>query len=292
MKSLTKSRAKIETLGLFPDAEYGNHDENGESNFLACLSGDPFYTYAANMTYLRQLVGTSAWLKPPSIQILAQLPLLESITAYRSEDECEDVDLSEDSFPSLRTLLLRGWFPSEFDTLMDIEGMVGNLTELDIQLDLTPFVDDDDPDEVHWDMEQFFDNLLQAPFLTKLRIDPDPTGELKRTFVLDGTSVRSLRKLPLQHLHLGSMLVVTDAFSEWFWPSMISLHIPKQTGTLVTVYELLLVLPTLESLELELHLKPEPAVQSALVQPSLRILKASPESRICSGFKDIDSVAR
>ncbi|KAG9091023.1 hypothetical protein FS749_000120 [Ceratobasidium sp. UAMH 11750] len=107
LRSVMVHRPALRRLGLYPHMEIGNFGEEGESSFLAFLSGAPFYQYVAGVTSLRHLSGILAWFEDEALKVIGQLTHLETISIYSGFDEPGahgELEMADDSFPSLRGL--------------------------------------------------------------------------------------------------------------------------------------------------------------------------------------------
>ncbi|KAG8726519.1 hypothetical protein FRC12_023326, partial [Ceratobasidium sp. 428] len=231
MKSLAAHQPKLERLELFPFSEVGNYVDEGESNLLAFLSGDPFYKYAVYFTSLKHLSCTFAWFEGPALQILGQLPHLETIDVC-GVDEPEEAssELSEDSFPSLRSLYLHMSNPFDAAIILMITQMLKGLTSLRILLDIVGLINAM-VDEQLWLTEDFFPLLLNAPNVTDLWIDADPNNELEDEIEIDRSVLEVFHQLPLKSLHLGQICMSDEDLQSnlaWVWPSISRLSMPRQ----------------------------------------------------------------
>ncbi|KAG8682929.1 hypothetical protein FRC08_014641, partial [Ceratobasidium sp. 394] len=296
MKSLVAHCPKLEKLGLFPDSGNGDDQEDGESSLFAFLSGDPFYTYVAFIPSLRHLTCTLAWFDIASLQILGQLPHLETITfCAHTEDDATDWSsvLPDDSFPSLRSLSLHRLYAFDIVNVLSTTQVTKNLTSLDVRLGISGLIDDPDVEHVSWLIEEFFPLLLNAPHLANLRVDAEPTNNVDNNFVIGGSVMEIFQKLPLKTLHLED-IYLNDAALDFdlasVWPLVTRLCIPQQPAP-PAILSRFAAVPGLQYLELRLDLRKPMLGYNHSASP-LAVLSAGPASGICWGFKDLDLTTR
>ncbi|KAG8692877.1 hypothetical protein FRC12_005158 [Ceratobasidium sp. 428] len=297
MKSLAAHRPKLERLELFPLVIIGDHIDNGESDLLAFLSGDPFYEYTAHFTDLRRLACTFVWLnEEPALRILSKLPHLEAID-IRGIDYMEgevSAGLSDDSFPSLRSLHLHQPNPLDAARAMKILQMVKGLTSLRISLDAVELIHAG-VDEGSWFIHDFFPLLLNMPHITDLWIDADPGGKFEDDVEIDESVMGIFQTLSLRSLHLGQMRLNHEALQldlELVWPSIVQFCMPQQAAPLA-ILSLFTFLPNLRHLELELDLDElELELEYAEIVSPLTVLQASPGSTLGSNLQEADQIIR
>ncbi|KAG9124390.1 hypothetical protein FRC07_011804 [Ceratobasidium sp. 392] len=260
MEYLTARCPKLERLGLFPCAEIGTDAEEGEGNLLAFLSGGLFYKYTAHFTTLRHLSCTLAWFQGPPLRILGQLRHLESIDVCGIDDADDmDSELTENSFPSLRSLSLHRPHPYDATQTLWTTQMIKNLTSLYISLEMAALVNDGTEEE---------------PL--------DPAGALEDIIEIDESVLEILQKLPLKSLHLGQVRLDNEALDFDFasvWPSVTRLSIPQQPAPLATISRSA-VLPELQHLVLRLDFG-IPTLEYDKITSPLTVLEASLGSKIC-----------
>ncbi|KAG8699616.1 hypothetical protein FRC09_006506 [Ceratobasidium sp. 395] len=290
MKSLAAHHPKLERLELFPSSELD--DYVGEDDSYAFPSGDPFYKYTEHFTNLKRLACTFAWFREPALRVLGQLPHLKSLDVY-GIDELEEtsVELSNDSFPSLRSLYLHSLSPIDAGGTLKITQMVRALTLLRIDLNIEDLIHTDVDHEIWQAMEEFFSLLLNAPHLTDLWIDLDSNGDLGEAIAIDKFDLGALQRLPLKRLRLGQMCLSDDALQldlALVWPSVTRLSIPQQPASLAML-PLFTALPKLYHLELQLELGELANVCNKIASP-LKVLQASPSSALCSKFQELDQI--
>ncbi|KAG8695631.1 hypothetical protein FRC09_009025 [Ceratobasidium sp. 395] len=291
MRSLTSHCPKIEKLGLFPESSDGEHAEDGESSLLAFLSGDNFYEYASILTSLKHLTGTFAWFKVPALQILGQLPHLESIAVYGADDaDYEGSELTEDLFPTLQSLTLHR--SNCFNTLETLGAtqVIKNLTLLHVTLDIC--AGELDADDNTWLMEEFFPLLLNTPRLADLKINAHANYVRDDNFVIGESVLRIFQGLPgLKRLHLDEVYLSDEALQfdlASAWPSVTHLKLPGHAASLASLSRFA-SLPELYHLELQMELYDPTREYDTTLSP-LMVLEASFGSAICSKFEEMDRV--
>ncbi|KAG8774697.1 hypothetical protein FRC12_001864 [Ceratobasidium sp. 428] len=295
MKSLAAAHPKLERLELFPSSELDDdYVDEGEDDSLVFPPGDPFYKYTEHFANLKRLACTFAWFRGPALRVLGQLPHLEALDVCGIDKLGEtSVELSEDSFPSLRSLYLHYLSPTDARRTLKMTQMVRALTSLRIDLNTEDLIYTHVNHETRQAMREFFSLLLNVPHLTALWIDLDPNGDLVEAVEIDKPDLGVLQPLPLKSLRLGQVFLSDDALQlnlALVWPSVTRLSIPQQPASLALLSRFA-VLPELLHLELQLNLD-ELELEYDKTASALTVLQASPDSSLCLNFSQAGQIIR
>ncbi|KAG8796178.1 hypothetical protein FRC12_003769 [Ceratobasidium sp. 428] len=298
MKGILPQVPKLEKLGLFPDYEVGKYGDEGESNFLAMLSGDQFYMYITGATSLRHLSGSLAWIDDEPLLVLGQLPYLETITVSSADEVSMALEfkLPEDSFPSLRGLFLHKMNPFFAMPILGLTPLLRGLTSLDLHI-VMGLLDEEGVDSDSW-LADFFPCLANAPRVENLKIylEGQTKHEPIEPFEIDEDALDTMSQLPLQYLQLRDLVLGSETLQNMdldvAWPSLTHLEIPAQSVSLTGLAKFVAI-PSLQHLELQLDLQRESVPEYYdLGQSSLVTLVTSKGGKVCSKFADVDFVAR
>ncbi|KAG8760484.1 hypothetical protein FRC12_009566 [Ceratobasidium sp. 428] len=297
MRTIEPQVSNLRNIGLFPDYRVGDHSHDGESTFLALLSGDPFYMYIRGASSLQHLSGSLGWMNEEPILILGQLPCLETITISVFDNFGLDFnfELPEDSFPSLHGLYLHGLYTSNAVQILRLKPLLKGLKSLELHMDM------DEPEPEHMDYDEwlaeiFFPRLVDAPHVEKLKIDVDDDDSFPLDpYVINRPSLIILSHLPLGFLRLGNLVLNSEALQlnlNEIWPSLTQLEIPAQPVSLAGLPKFVAI-PCLQHLEIQLDLQREAVAEPyGLGESSLISLVASKGGKVCSKFADVDYVTR
>lgn len=229
----------IERLGIYPCVTAAT-DRPGDKGacFLYFLYQKPFEELIGNFRNLVELSTTTAMLDLDSLSALGQLPHLESLTVYSSEDGLYDPynGLDDGAFPALRRLSLFLIDYAEVTHALATTALVRRLVTLSINFcsnDLEDWLEEDE-DVASWTTIQFLQHIKNATHLEDLSIDFDMRGERESVLALSGfthvitqLSTLPLRKLSLQAVHISAFCFTGSRLDMAFWSSITHLRIPN-----------------------------------------------------------------
>lgn len=288
LETLTQHKPNLRELTLYPESGLGYYHEDGESNLLMFLSGEPFHHYLVGLNQLRHLTGSISWLKPQQRLVLSRLPLLETITIYSSFDTAEwdeEIEVLEApeppepeppevpaySFPSLRRLSMYDVRHSDMIKVLRASYMFRHITHLDVDFHVfEPHLEE--PIDA-WMIGDFFPVFSHMPCLCDLRIKIFRSDDEEPLWVLSAAVLEIFSVLPLQSVtlcNMGCPFLPWPHNFEIAWSLVTKLCMPDQTLALDTLIPFT-TLPKLEYLELRLDViwlydpvEPEPGPRAPL----------------------------
>jgi hypothetical protein len=245
MKVLVERCPQVETLALFPGAvQKANstrmieEEDDGEHSTLALVCDRPFHHYLANAQNLLSLTANTTLINPKPLEILSQLPLLESLDIFplsqgHTPTGVLPVTLPDSAFPALRSLNVRLLPAGCLSALWSIDQMVRNLTRLGLYADF--YSQEPRLFTMEWLSDFFAIVCDQSPHITDLTISLD---QLQIDEIPPRTAefrlFENMAKLPLERLYLHCLAskaadsrLLCERLGR-FWPKLTWLRIPDQ----------------------------------------------------------------
>ncbi|KAF8598816.1 hypothetical protein BDV93DRAFT_512199 [Ceratobasidium sp. AG-I] len=197
----------VEMLEFYPGQESGGNSSL-EGNMVFSLPGVSMHATLAGFSYLRSFTSTIYIFESAMLQVLGNLPLLESLDVFDCAEHPTSLDggftIPETWFPALRHLHLRNFDAKDVSAVWG-QPFVRNLVSATIKCD---------PATVHekfyttpggvW-INTFLTKLPQAsPQLSNLDLDLEAVPSLHQgAYLLFRAGVDALRQLPLRSVRLN-----------------------------------------------------------------------------------------
>lgn len=264
----------IQTLSLFPFTGSGESDE--EHFLLNLLPGRSFVQYLPALHDLSELETSMTMVRPEAFAQLGALPRLKRLSLYSTPAEpvIDPKILSENAFPALTHLALKGLRDTEVKMVLSLLPLIRNVTSLEVTMALGE-------GEGRWIVDEFFPRLENMTHLTDLSASFDEESLLGDFQDINCPQVlNALAKLPLRTISLSGVDFQDDVDFTKVLPavtklSMISQYTsPERLPCFATI-------PKLEHLFLVLDLDDEdryPSQDSVPSCPSLHTIEISSAS--------------
>lgn len=264
----------IQTLSLFPFTGSGESDE--EHFLLNLLPGRSFVQYLPALHDLSELETSMTMVRPEAFAQLGALPRLKRLSLYSTPAEpvIDPKILSENAFPALTHLALKGLRDTEVKMVLSLLPLIRNVTSLEVTMALGE-------GEGRWIVDEFFPRLENMTHLTDLSASFDEESLLGDFQDINCPQVlNALAKLPLRTISLSGVDFQDDVDFTEVLPAVTKLSMVSQY-TSPERLPCFATIPKLEHLFLVLDLDDEdryPSQDSVPSCPSLHTIEISSAS--------------
>lgn len=244
LRNITALCPNLERLSLFPDSD--NRDTNASENedrraLIDCWDSSLSY-YLGHMSSLRAFSSTTEVLMPGSLERIAGLPELNSLSIYPATNLLQmDDTVLKDGFPSLRHLALCSFSHTQVSDIWQL-GFFKNLTSLELSFTSCP--DSAEPEGQAWGINLMSTICNSSPHLVNLDIDFYVNNlMLDESLFLVGISslLRPMKKLALEQLMLrgawfGDYDHTIYRMIPMVWAHLVFLDMPDEQGSPQALY--------------------------------------------------------
>ncbi|KAG8699421.1 hypothetical protein FRC08_005319, partial [Ceratobasidium sp. 394] len=235
---VAKCCPRLFKLSLLPSRKVKPEEPQESNRLLELLWRRPYQDYFRALPTLVELTCTTIIFERAALQIIGALPQLRWLIVMHGGTilDFSPGTLSNESFPALRQLHLRGVCLHGATTILGIPPLMKRLTHIELK-SVVEYVEGENEDETDKNIliiTNLLSLLYHSPHLSSLDLDLDPTKsgyepcDIGNQELMDMFSKLPLETVSLTGLHLGDW-AKKDALKS-VWPNVTSLRMRDQSA--------------------------------------------------------------